>query len=195
MFSTLSKTEIIISATRNLSSANAFNLDQAKNLSFGKELILNSTTSSWLLTKQQIFRLVSIENICRWQNKFDKEIEFFLRKGRKNCGKRRKCWLQAFSPFPKMFSKDFFWKVEIVWWRGKWSWESNFIENIVGKGEIVGNLLFFSFLAIFSTLSTAPGRNAILKYEISRIAKTQESDFRAILATIEPLTLYQMTIL
>ena len=25
--------------------------------------------------------------------------------GRKHCGKRRKCWLPAFSPFPTMFSK------------------------------------------------------------------------------------------
>ena len=27
---------------------------------------------------------------------------------RKHCGKRRKCWLPAFSPFPTMFSKGFF---------------------------------------------------------------------------------------
>ena len=26
-------------------------------------------------------------------------------------GKMRKCWLPAFSPFPTMFSKDFFFKV------------------------------------------------------------------------------------
>ena len=26
----------------------------------------------------------------------------------KHCGKRRKCWLPAFSPFPTMFSKAFF---------------------------------------------------------------------------------------
>ena len=38
MFSTKSKKEIMISATINLLSANAFNLDQAKILSFGKEL-------------------------------------------------------------------------------------------------------------------------------------------------------------
>ena len=29
-------------------------------------------------------------------------------KGGKHCGKRRKCWLLAFSPFPTMFSKGFF---------------------------------------------------------------------------------------
>ena len=28
-----------------------------------------------------------------------------------NCGKRRKCWLSAFSTFPSMFSKGFFYKV------------------------------------------------------------------------------------
>ena len=26
---------------------------------------------------------------------------------RKHCGKRRKCWLSAFSPFPTMFQKAF----------------------------------------------------------------------------------------
>ena len=31
--------------------------------------------------------------------------------GRKHCGKRRKCWLPAFSPFLTMFSKGFFCKV------------------------------------------------------------------------------------
>ena len=39
------------------------------------------------------------------------EIEICFRKGRKHCGKRRKCWLQAFSPFPTMFSEGFFLRV------------------------------------------------------------------------------------
>ena len=37
---------------------------------------------------------------------------------KKHCGKRRKCWLPAFSPFPTMFSKGLSWgslKVWIVW--------------------------------------------------------------------------------
>ena len=38
MFSTLSKTEMIILATFNLSSANAFNLDRSRMLLFGQEL-------------------------------------------------------------------------------------------------------------------------------------------------------------
>ena len=31
--------------------------------------------------------------------------------GKKHCGKRRKCWLSEFSPFPTMFSKGFFFRV------------------------------------------------------------------------------------
>ena len=34
------------------------------------------------------------------------KIEICFEKCRK-CGKRRKCWLPAFSPFPTMFSKGF----------------------------------------------------------------------------------------
>ena len=34
-----------------------------------------------------------------------------LAKGRKHCWKRRKCCLPAFSPFPTMFSKAFFFRV------------------------------------------------------------------------------------
>ena len=47
----------------------------------------------------------------------DKEINVteklkdFFWKGRNQCGKRRKCWLPAFSPFPTMFSKGLFFKV------------------------------------------------------------------------------------
>ena len=62
-----------------------------------------------LFTKRQIFRLVQIENICRKQNESQKkENEICFGKGRKHCGKRRKCRLPAFSPFPTMFSKGFF---------------------------------------------------------------------------------------
>ena len=33
---------------------------------------------------------------------------FLFGKGRKHCGKRRKCWLQAFSPFPQCSQNVFF---------------------------------------------------------------------------------------
>ena len=35
-------------------------------------------------------------------------VEFLFDKDEKHCGKRRKCWLPAFSPFLTMFSKGFF---------------------------------------------------------------------------------------
>ena len=49
--------------------------------------------------------------ICRRQNKYGSKIENCLGKGRKHCGKRRKCWLSAFSSFPTMFSKGFLYSV------------------------------------------------------------------------------------
>ena len=60
------------------------------------------------VTKRQIFRLVHIQITCRWQNKSKWKIVIWFGKGRKHCGKRRKCWWPAFSPFPTMFSKGFF---------------------------------------------------------------------------------------
>ena len=36
-----------------------------------------------------------------------KRLKFGMRKGGKHCGKRRKCWLPAFSPFPTMFSEGY----------------------------------------------------------------------------------------
>ena len=35
--------------------------------------------------------------------------------GGKHCGKRRKCWLPAFSPFPTKFSKAFSFKAVKSW--------------------------------------------------------------------------------
>ena len=35
----------------------------------------------------------------------NEKLKFWFEKGRKHCGKRRKCWLPVFSPFPTMFSK------------------------------------------------------------------------------------------
>ena len=69
-------------------------------------------------SKLQISRLVQIESICRRQNKCNLTPEILFGMGRKHCGKRRKCWLPAFSPFPTIFSKGFFsgsFKVRIVW--------------------------------------------------------------------------------
>ena len=42
-------------------------------------------------------------------------MEIWFGMGGKHCGKRRKCWLPAFSPFPTMFSKGFFPRVIKSW--------------------------------------------------------------------------------
>ena len=59
-------------------------------------------------TKRQNSRLIQIESICRQQNKCNPNIKICFENGGKHCGKRRKCWLPAFSPFPTMFSRAFF---------------------------------------------------------------------------------------
>ena len=65
-----------------------------------------------IFIKPQYFRLVQIERISRRpKKKFDPKIEIYSVKGRKHCGKCRKCWLPAFSPFPTVFSKGFCLKV------------------------------------------------------------------------------------
>ena len=45
--------------------------------------------------------------------KCDANAKICFGKGRKHCGKRRKCWSPAFCPFPTMFSKGYFFRVVI----------------------------------------------------------------------------------
>ena len=66
------------------------------------------------------FGLVQIVRRCRRQNNCEWKFEICFVKGRKQCGKRRKWWLPALSPFPTMFSKGSLLgslKVGIVCWR------------------------------------------------------------------------------
>ena len=58
MFSTLSKTKIIILSTLILSPANAFNLDQSKFLSYGKEL-----KSKWRPTRKVFVYKIQVNPI------------------------------------------------------------------------------------------------------------------------------------
>ena len=62
-----------------------------------------------LLLKTLYQRLLQTEGICRQHNWmwWKKKSQFWFGKSRKDCGKRRKCWLPAFSPFPTMLSKAF----------------------------------------------------------------------------------------
>ena len=52
-----------------------------------------------------------LKSFCRRQNKCNFTTDVLFGKGRKHCGKRRKCWLPAFSPFLTVFSKGFFFRV------------------------------------------------------------------------------------
>ena len=71
-------------------SANSFCLEESKICRMGK---------GKLFTKQQNSRLIQIQSPCRRQNKYDSKFEICFGKSRKHVGKRRKCWLPAFSPF------------------------------------------------------------------------------------------------
>ena len=77
-FLLLSKRDIINLAMFNLSSEDAFNLDQSKILSFGKGPNLYKTKSYTSLSG----------SICKLQKKDDSKIELCDRKGGKHCGKR-----------------------------------------------------------------------------------------------------------
>ena len=52
-------------------------------------------------TTQQNFILVQIQGICRKLNKCDLKAEICFWKGRKHCGKRRKCWLPVSCSYGK----------------------------------------------------------------------------------------------
>ena len=81
--------------------------------------------------------------------------------GRKHGGKRRKCWLAAFSPFPSMFSKDFLLRVVktkdyvvkgllcTTQYRVLTTLDKMAFENIVGKGKNAGNQRFLLFPQCF----------------------------------------------
>ena len=66
-----------------------------------------------LFTKQQnvTLDLVQIESFYRQQKNSNPMVKICFGKGRKYSGKKRKCWLPAFSPFCTMFSKAFFLRV------------------------------------------------------------------------------------
>ena len=65
------------------------------------------------ITRQQNFRLVQIEKDYR--KHFKVHLKISAIKGRKHCDKRRKCLLQAISPFLTMFSTAIYLYCLIVW--------------------------------------------------------------------------------
>ena len=63
-----------------------------------------------LLTLSQMinFRLFHTKRVCRRQFQVWWKWQNVFQTGRKHCGKRRNCSLWAISPFPTLFSKDFY---------------------------------------------------------------------------------------
>ena len=96
MFSTLPKTNFNFSSTFDLSSANAFNLDQFKNLSFGNELTLsNNRILDW--SKLKAFADVNL-NVAKKMSSLLDTVENIVVKG-ENAGNHN------FPLFPQCFPK------------------------------------------------------------------------------------------
>ena len=127
MFSTLLKTKFIISSTLILLSAHAFNLDQSKILSFGKEFNVNTILLSTYrhvfkpykipllifmcvkpFIKRKNLNSSNLKEIADDNFMFDENGRKFSKMGRKHSGKRRYCPLRAVSPFHTVFSIDFY---------------------------------------------------------------------------------------
>ena len=105
---TLSKTEMITFVTFVVCKCFLFGLVQ----NFVVWELVNSLPNDKILdvTKLKTFADDKINAAQMMISTFDRV--------KKHCGKRRKCWLLAFSSFPIMFSKGFFLgslKVGIVW--------------------------------------------------------------------------------
>ena len=98
---TSKETENILLTSIFSSSHNIFqNLQGVENSGFcGNGLTHYQTTN---------FRLFQTERVCRRQFQIWQKWQKVIQTGRKHCGKRRNCSLQAISPFPTVFSKGLF---------------------------------------------------------------------------------------
>ena len=63
------------------------------------------------LPNDKIFDWSKLKAFCILQNKCEWKVQIWFGKGRKHCGKKRKCWLPAFSPFHILFSKAIYFRV------------------------------------------------------------------------------------
>ena len=104
VFSTLYNTYFSFQMHFKMSSAICFNLDQSKTLSSANRLTLyqNEKILDW--SKLKAFA----DNKIKFNA--TEKLKFLLERV-ENTGKRKKCWLPAFSPFPTMFSKEFLYSV------------------------------------------------------------------------------------
>ena len=93
MFRTLHKRAPPFEPRFNLSSADAIDMDEPSFCRLIKDDLFN---------EGKILDFQSESN-CRQQYKYDPKFEIRSERGRKYCGKRRKCWLPAFSSFSTIF--------------------------------------------------------------------------------------------
>ena len=63
---------------------------------------------SLTLSQTTNFRLFQNERVCKREFQIWWKRKKVLQAGRKHCGKKRNCSSWAISPFPTVFSKDFF---------------------------------------------------------------------------------------
>ena len=63
------------------------------------------------LPNDKIFDLSKLKAFADNKIIVTQKLKFALWWGRKHCGKRRKCWLPAFSPFSTIFSNGYFFRV------------------------------------------------------------------------------------
>ena len=118
MFSTLPKPNSNLLAKFNLSYANTFNLEQSKNVLFGKELITcpNLVQIPSMIIEIHYFNPLPNDKFETRPNSNTLQTTILnLTKmaesssmGRKHGGKRRNCSSRAISPFPTVFSKDLY---------------------------------------------------------------------------------------
>ena len=84
-------------------SANSINSEKAK-IFMAFYGLVNGLT----LSQRTNFKLFETERLWRRQFKIWWKWQKVFPMGRKHCGKRRNCSLQAISSFPTVFSKDFY---------------------------------------------------------------------------------------
>ena len=61
-----------------------------------------------IFPKPQILDSSKLKEFAVGNFKLDENSKKVLQEGRKHCAKRRNCLLQAISPFPLVFKKDFY---------------------------------------------------------------------------------------
>ena len=108
------------------------------------------------------FRHFQTEKVCRRQFKIWLIWQKVIQTGRKHCGKRRNCLLQAISPFPTVFSKGLFprgvkrchcmimriWPFKCLQW--------TIVEDVVGQWVIICYMELLLFLCIYMYLFSCP---------------------------------------